>query len=131
MSVVAKFYVSKVDRVEGSSTATQVQLGAVCRGIENAIWSQATPSGSITMGILNEAATEYFEAGAEYLVTFHRVTKPAPHDGHPLAIVTTKNGAMLCETCGHYPTWPDGFPNGAPDWSHHDVLYAPLPEEQA
>ena len=83
MSVVAKFFVKKVTpTAPGTSTAQQVELGAVCRGVENAMWSQYTPVGNITMGILNEDATAQFEEGAEYLVTFTRVAKPEAHDGH-------------------------------------------------
>lgn len=124
MTVVAKFFCSKVTPTpDGSSTAQQVVLGAVCRGVENALWSQYTPSGSITMGVLNEAATAQFEEGAEYRVTFERVAKPMPNDGHPLVVVQDKHGALLCETCGLHPTWPDGYKQGAPDFSQHDVLY--------
>lgn len=125
MSVVSKFFVKKViPSPEDSSRAAQVELGAVCRGIENALWSQYTPGGNISLVVLNESATAYFEEGAEYLVTFTRVAKPAPGDGHPLVIVQDKHGAFLCETCGLFPTWPDGFKQGAPDFSQHDTLYA-------
>lgn len=124
--VVAKFYVRKVTPTpEGSSTAAQIEMGAVCRGIENAVWSQATPGGSISMNVLNAAATPYFEEGAEYLVTFERVAKPEPHDGHKLIVVQDKHGAFLCETCGFFPIWPDGFKQGVADWSKHDEIYGP------
>ncbi len=127
MSVVAKFFVRKVTpTAEGSSTAQQVELGAVCRGIENAMWSQYTPAGSISLSVLNEEATAQFEEGAEYLVTFTRVTKPEAHDGHPVMVVTTKSGARICETCGHYPTYVGGdYQTGTPDWSAHDALFGP------
>jgi hypothetical protein len=100
MSVVrAKFFVSKVENPEGAAAA-QVHLGAVCRGVENAIWAQATPSGSITMNVLNTPAFEQFEQGAEYEVTFRKVPKPMPGDGHPIVEVADKYGRIVCETCG-------------------------------
>lgn len=125
MSVVAKFYVQKVTPTpEGSSTAQQVILGAVTRGVENGLWSQYTPTGSITMGVLNEAATAQFLPGEEYLVTFTHVAKPAAGDGHPTKQVEDKHGSILCETCGTHPGWPDGYKVGDPDWTRHDEMYA-------
>ena len=128
MTVISKWYVRTVPpTAPGSSTAAQIEMGAVCRGIENAMWSAYTPGGSLTMGTLNDAAAAYFEEGAEYLVTFERAIKPAPHDGHQLVVVQDKHGAFLCETCGFFPLWPDGFKQGTPDWSKHDDLYGPEP----
>lgn len=99
MTVRAKFYVSKIDRPEGA-TASTVYLGAVCRGIENAMWSQFTPAGSIQMSIKNDLATDQFEYGAEYEVTFTKVAKPQPNDGHEIKPAVDKNGVEICEFCG-------------------------------
>lgn len=130
MSVQAKFYVSKITRTEGSSTADQVVLGAVCRGVENALWSQYTPAGTITMGVLNEAATAQFEEGEEYLVTFTHVPHPKPGDGHEPKPVRMKSGCWCCEQCGGLPSWDatanpqfDQVPLDALDWSTHRQVY--------
>ena len=128
MTVVSKWFVKKVTpTAPGTSTAQQVELGAVCRGVENAMWSQYTPVGNITMGILNEDATAQFEEGAEYIVTFTRVAKPEAHDGHRVMEITTKSGARICETCGQYPTYenPHDWQTGTPNWSAHDALFGP------
>lgn len=128
--VRAKFYVQKITRAEGSSTADQVVLGAVCRGVENALWSQYTPSGTISMGVLNEAATAQFIEGEEYEVTFTRVTRPKPGDGHAVVAVKTMHGNWVCETCGANPSWdfsayryPELPPAEALDWSTHREVY--------
>ena len=118
MSVIAKFYVTKVDRHEGAPTASGVHLGAVCRGKENAGWASATPSGSINLGILNDKATDYFEEGAEYLVTFEKVAKPTPGDGHAPVLAETQ-GSVMCQFCGMYAV---GGPDGL-DWSAHERVY--------
>lgn len=99
MSVRAKFFVSKLDNPEGA-TAAQVGLMAVCRGVENAMWAQATPAGSITMHVKNDPAFEQFEMGAEYEVTFVKVAKPMPGDGHPIVEAVNMHGGIVCETCG-------------------------------
>jgi hypothetical protein len=82
MSVIAKFYVQKLTRHEGAPTADKLEMGAVCRGPQNKAWASATPWGTITMGVLNEAATDYFIEGEEYEVVFRHVAKPTPGDGH-------------------------------------------------
>lgn len=115
MSVRAKFYCQKVNRHEDSPTASGVQLGAVCRGKENAGWASATPSGSIQMGVLNEAATGYFEEGAEYLVTFTKVDKPTAGDGHQPKPVDSY-GKTMCAFCGVYRD-EDGT------WAAHEHHY--------
>lgn len=99
MSVKAKFYVTKLDNPEGA-TAAQVGLMAVCRGIENSMWAQATPAGSISMHVLNTPAFEQFEMNAEYEVTFTKVAKPQAGDGHQIKPATKRDGAIVCETCG-------------------------------
>lgn len=82
MAVIGKFYVQELTQHEQSPTADRVKLGAVCRGPQNRQWSAATPWGTIEMGILNDAATEYFVEGEEYEVIFRHVEKPKPGDGH-------------------------------------------------
>lgn len=99
MSVRAKFYVSTLKNPEGA-TAAEVQLNAVCRGVENAMWAQATPCGSISMHVKNDPAFEQFEQGAEYEVTFRKVEKPTPGDGHEIVQAVTMHHAIVCETCG-------------------------------
>jgi len=130
MTVRAKFYVQSIKRVEGSSTADQVTLGAVCRGVENAVWSQATPSGTITLGILNEAATGQFVEGEEYVVTFEHADKLTPGDGHAPLPIRNKWGSWLCETCGGCPSYDtkahpvySEVPVDALDWSVHRQVY--------
>jgi hypothetical protein len=82
MAVIGKFFVQEIVHHEGQPTADRVKLGAVCRGPQNRQWSAATPWGQIEMGVLNDAATAYFEQGEEYEVTFRHVPKPTPGDGH-------------------------------------------------
>lgn len=100
MTVRAKFYVGKLENPEGAAAA-QVGLNAVCRGVENSMWAQATPAGSITMYVKNDPAFEQFEMNAEYEVTFRKVAKPAAGDGHPVIEAITMSGQIVCETCGH------------------------------
>jgi hypothetical protein len=122
MAVVAKFFCSNVEQDPYTSTAAQVHLGAVCRGRENRQWASATPYGTITMGIRNDAATAYFEQGEEYLVTFTKVAKPAVGDGHAPIPAPNFGGTedSLCETCGVSAT---KRPDGTLDWWAHDQMY--------
>lgn len=99
MTVKAKFYVDELVNPEGA-TAAKVGLNAVCRGVENSLWAQATPCGSITMYVKNDPAFEQFEMGAEYEVTFRKVPKPMPGDGHPIIEAVNMHGGIVCETCG-------------------------------
>ena len=119
MSVIAKFYVSKLTRHEGAPTADKIELGAVCRGAENKLWASATPSGSIVMFCLNDAATDQFEEGAEYEVTFRRVEKPKPGDGHAPELYS---GGRECGRCGMYPGRDEGT-GEYDDWSKHAEVY--------
>ena len=59
MSVRAKFYVQEV--IKRGGPGGEVRLGAATRGARNTEWSQATPSGSMTMQINNPPAFEFFE----------------------------------------------------------------------
>lgn len=99
MTVRAKFFVSSTTPAAGA-TAAVVTLGAVCRGVENAMWSQATPSGQITMTVKNDPAFEQFEQGEEYEVTFRKVAKPEPGDGHQIVEAVNMHGGIVCEFCG-------------------------------
>ena len=58
MGVRAKFYVHSITRF---SSGGSVQMHPVVRGEENKSWSQATPSGQLTMSILNDKALAVFE----------------------------------------------------------------------
>lgn len=130
MLVVGKFYVGNIKPRDGA-TAAQIQLYAVCRGVENSSWAAATPTGSIQMAILNDAAAEQFEQGCEYEVTFRKVAKPMPGDGHQVSPVKTKHDYVICGTCGAYPqldvhagekvgdpsTW------GPDAWKAHDDMF--------
>lgn len=104
--VRAKFVCNNLVNPEGA-TAAQVGLTAVCRGIENALWAQATPSGSISMNVKNNPAFEQFELHAEYEVTFRKVEKPKPNDGHTVKLAVTMQGAEVCEFCGMHLGWTD------------------------
>lgn len=98
-SVRAKFYVSSLTPADGA-TAADVLLHPVCRGVENSMWAQYTPGGSIQMRIKNPLAAESFVVGQEYEVLFTPTAKPAPGDGHPFVHAEDKYGAIVCETCG-------------------------------
>lgn len=119
MSVIAKFFVQELDRHEDSPTASRIKMGAVCRGQANKAWASATPGGSVELFTLNEAATDYFEKGAEYEVTFVRVEPPKPGDGHAPQIF---QGANECGRCGMYPGRNEET-GQYDDWSAHTELY--------
>jgi hypothetical protein len=135
MSVVAKFFVQSVEKTEGASTASKINLGAVCRGVENAGWASATPAGNMTIWSLNEYATDYFEQGAEYEITLTKVAKPMPGDRHPAVAIKTKYGSYICQTCGGVPQWDSAkfdwqtVPLSDLDWTMHDTVYSPSPTE--
>lgn len=119
MSVQAKFYVAEIVRHEGAPTADRIKMGAVCRGAENKGWASATPWGSIEMGVLNDRATDYFEEGQEYLVTFTKSPKPAPGDGHEPQPVESY-GSTMCAFCGVHAV---KAADGELDWSGHVEHY--------
>lgn len=61
----------------------QVELHAVYSpdpADPNYSYSKSTPAASLQMMITNPTAAEFFEQGAEYLVTFERVQRPKPVD---------------------------------------------------
>jgi hypothetical protein len=123
MSVSSKWYVTKVE-------GQQVTLFPVCRGVENREWASATPAGSMTMYITNEAALSQFIVGEEYLTRFDFAAKPKPGDGHPVDVVeqagwnpqTGKNDKVywVCGTCGSYASLND---DGTPNWSKHEEMF--------
>lgn len=126
MTVAARFYVSSITPPpENSSSGTQVFLGAVCRGAANSEWASATPAGSIQMTIRNDRASEQFEQGAEYEVTFTKVDKPVFGDGHSVqAYQASYANTWCCGVCGFYA---EGQTYGVEvedpstlDWSKHD-----------
>lgn len=85
MAVRAKFVCQQVAEVRNyygqQEPSGAVKLHPVYSSDENSenrkFWA-STPNGSIALEILNPEATRYFEAGAEYYVTFERVPKPDP-----------------------------------------------------
>lgn len=136
MSVVARFFVSNVvPPAEGTSQGTQVSFGAVCRGAANSQWASATPGGSIQMTIRNDLASQQFERGKEYEVTFREVTPPKQGDGHSVQ-AHKQYGTWTCGVCGLYPqgqTYGSGAPVEDPatlDWSNHDQHFAQVAEAQ-
>jgi hypothetical protein len=59
----------------------QVNLSAVYsddKSSENYSYSKATPSANLSMTITNPDAVEFFEPGAEYVLTFERADKQQP-----------------------------------------------------
>lgn len=76
MTVRAKFYVSEVTRTAYQPDAAQIKMQAVTRGEDNKEWAKYTPVANLSMSILNPAAAEQFELGAEYFIDF----TPAPKD---------------------------------------------------
>jgi hypothetical protein len=83
--VRGKFYVSALD-VDGKT----VTLNPVIDGSEeNKQFFEATPSGEIRMGVMNQAALDEFEAGAEYYVDFTKA-EAVPADATPPASEPTE-----------------------------------------
>lgn len=78
MSVRAKFYVQEITRRAYNPDAIDVKLAAVCRGEDNKAWASATPNGSMTMSILNGAASEQFVLGDEFYLDFTPAPKGEP-----------------------------------------------------
>jgi hypothetical protein len=99
LPVRAKFYVSSETPADGA-TAAVVEMNAVCRGVENAIWASATPAGQIRMTVKNDRAYQQFIQGEEYEVIFRHVPKPKQGDGHEPQPVLNRGGWYVCETCG-------------------------------
>lgn len=123
MSVSSKWYVTKIE-------GQQVTLSPVCRGVENREWASATPGGSMTMWITNEAALSQFELWQEYTALFEHSPKPVPGDGHAVRVVEqvapfelpdgTRKTYYVCGVCGSYASLNE---DGTPDWSKHDEVF--------
>lgn len=67
----AKFKVQRIGRYEGSDPSETVHLMAVYSAdpeSENAQWSKATPSGTLSMTISNPKAQGLLEEGKEYYI---------------------------------------------------------------
>lgn len=130
--VVARFFVQHIDLPpEGSSQGTAVNLSAVCRGAANSEWASATPAGNIRMVIRNDLASQQFERGKEYEVTFREVETPKFGDGHAVQAVHLYGGkTWACGVCGIYAQGQDYNPDAEEtdpttlDWSGHDVHFA-------
>lgn len=74
MSVRAKFKVSSVTEIEGGLKS--VKLQPVTSGSqENAEFYKWTPSGSIDLSTINEAASAQFKPGLEFYVDFTPVAQ--------------------------------------------------------
>lgn len=61
---------------DGTKASEQVTLSAVYSsdpGSENYSYSQATPNATLQMYISNPDAFDFFEPGAEYVLTFEKV----------------------------------------------------------
>lgn len=74
MAVRAKFYVVKRTEHAHADSQVDVLLRPVVRGEDNKSWAKYTPSGELTMTILNKDASDQFVAGGEFYVDF----TPAP-----------------------------------------------------
>ena len=74
-TVRAKFWVTEIKQ---TTFGGSVSLSAVCRGEDNKVWASATPSGSITMSILNNSALSAFVPGDEFFVDFTPAPKGQP-----------------------------------------------------
>ena len=74
MSVKAKF---KCDSITSFEHCKKVDLSAVYSNVgENADFTKYTPSGNLSINIDNtSAASDYFNPGEEYYITFDKVTK--------------------------------------------------------
>lgn len=77
MTVRAKFVVQSVttqqhwDKSKGN-IATIKLLPVTSGSDENKEFYAATPSGTIELGTVNQAAADQFQLGAEYYVDFHK-----------------------------------------------------------
>jgi hypothetical protein len=70
-------FVSETKRAAWNKDAAQITLQVASRGEENKKWAAATPSGQLTLTILNESAAKVlldaFEAGQDVMVTMEPV----------------------------------------------------------
>lgn len=89
MTVTARFYVERIERHAYNPSHATVHLQAAGRGEQNKAWSQATPSGTVTMQVNNPAAADWFAArlGQDLAVTFEALDEGrfvSPHSPNPV-----------------------------------------------
>jgi hypothetical protein len=72
MAVQARFFVQSTTRFAYNLEQLQVELAPVTRGSVNAEWAKYTPSGKITLSIMNDSAATWFNErlGQEIAITF-------------------------------------------------------------
>lgn len=79
--VTARFYVEELTRRAYNPEHAAVKFKPAYRGVENKAWSEATPSGEITLQISNPAAVDFFAealaASHDLHLTFEVVEKAA------------------------------------------------------
>ena len=70
--VVCKFKFSGIKRSDqgNGKVLSTLEFYPVFQGTENKKFWEATPSGSIVLGVVNEDAVREFELGKEYYITF-------------------------------------------------------------
>lgn len=80
MAVAARFYVSQIARFAYNASQVTVTLNAAARGPENKAWATATPSGTITMNVMNEAAGKWFadRLGKDIAIVFDDADDVSP-----------------------------------------------------
>jgi hypothetical protein len=77
MPVRAKFVVNTITRQKHwdkskGEVQTIKMFPVTTGGEENQKFYEATPSGSLELGVLNEDAAKFFELGKEYYLTFDK-----------------------------------------------------------
>lgn len=72
--VLAKFRVTKTAQIEAWNNGPVPGHEITLHPVKGEPFGPATPSGQITMLILNPAAAEHFHVGKEYFVTFKEDT---------------------------------------------------------
>lgn len=107
MSVRAKFYVRSVTAMAGGNADTgSVELQPVSRGAANAVWSSASPSGSISLTTTNPNAWRWYRdrLGSEVYVDFTDPPEgsldPSAHAFVEAGIPEGNYGHDLCSSCG-------------------------------
>lgn len=68
--VRAKFYVQEIT---WRAWGVELKMAPVTRGDDNKEWSEATPSGHLTMTVKNALASDNFAPGQEWYLTFDPV----------------------------------------------------------
>mgnify|MGYP001609184673 CR=1 FL=1 len=80
MAVRAKFKVTGINLTGwGDKPLKTITLSPVSQGSpENKAFYEATPSGEMKIGTLNEEAGKQFELGDEFYIDFTKADKPIP-----------------------------------------------------